>query len=224
MTGTAIRIPKDTGALLFDLDGTLVDSMWVWSDIDRDYLAAHGIQTDENIQQLIGGISMRQTAVLLKDHFGIEDPIEKMMDDWNQMAMDRYLHEVSVKEGGRDLLAWARKKGLRTAIATSNSRALCEAALAGCDLLHAFDAVVTGDEIQNGKPAPDIYLHTAEKVGVPPQHCLVFEDLVDGILAAKAAGCRVIAVLDAVTEEDNEKKIRLADGAVSDFTELDLTG
>ena len=223
MTETAIRIPENTRALLFDLDGTLVDSMWVWAGIDRDYLAAHGIQTDENIQKLIGGISMRQTAVLLKDRFGIRDPIEKMMEDWNRMAMDRYLHEVRLKKGAEALLSYAKKRGLFTAIATSNSRALCEAALAGCGLLGAFDAVVTGDEIANGKPAPDIYLHTAEKVGVPAKDCLVFEDLVDGILAARRAGCRVIAVLDEVTAGDNAEKLRLADGAVRDFTELDLT-
>ena len=217
-----ISIPEGTKALLFDLDGTLVDSMWVWSDIDRDYLSSHGIHTKENIQQLIGGISMRQTAVLFQEHFHIKDSIEQMMADWNQMAMDRYRNEVRPKPGAKELLALAGKRGWKTAIATSNSRELCEAALSGCGLAGAFDAVVTGNEITNGKPAPDIYLHTAERLGVPPKQCLVFEDLVDGILAGKAAGCRVIAVLDETTREDNDKKRRLADGAVRDFTELEL--
>lgn len=211
---------QDRDAVIFDLDGTLVDSMWVWKDIDKVYLSSHGIHTTEDIQKLIGGISMQQTAVLFREHFHLQDPVEKMMDDWNRMAMDRYRNEVTVKKGGREFLSFARAQGKKTAIASSNSRELVMAALTGTGLDGMFDAIVTGNEITNGKPAPDVYLHTAEKLGVMPGRCLVFEDLVDGITAGKRAGCRVIAVLDAATAGDNARKVRLADGAVRDFSEI----
>ena len=77
-------------ACIFDLDGTLVDSMWIWEEIDVEYLAGFGISVDEKYQQDIEGMSMTQTAVYFKEHFGIKDSIEKMKADWNDMAWDKY--------------------------------------------------------------------------------------------------------------------------------------
>lgn len=98
-------------ACIFDLDGTLVDSMWIWEEIDVEYLAGFGISVDEKYQQDIEGMSMTQTAVYFKEHFGIKDSIEKMKADWNDMAWDKYCNEVMLNPVQKNCLYILRKRG-----------------------------------------------------------------------------------------------------------------
>lgn len=91
---------KNINAVLFDLDGSLVDSMWIWKDIDREYLGRFNIPLPEDLQSSIEGMSFSETAVYFKEHFPIPDSIEQMKSDWTQMARDKYLHEVPLKNGG----------------------------------------------------------------------------------------------------------------------------
>ena len=99
-------------AVLFDLDGTLVDSMWVWNDIDVEYLGRFGLSLPETLQKEIEGMSFTETAVYIKQKFSIPDPIEKMKEDWNAMAFDKYVNEVPLKKGVPEFLALCRKKGI----------------------------------------------------------------------------------------------------------------
>lgn len=170
-------------AVLFDLDGTLVDSMWVWNDIDVEYLGRFGLSLPETLQKEIEGMSFTETAVYIKQKFSIPDPIEKMKEDWNAMAFDKYVNEVPLKKGVPEFLALCRKKGIRLGIATSNSRQLVDAIIASHGLTEHFAGIVTGCEVNRGKPWPDVYLETARRCGVSPEHCLVFEDIVPGIQA-----------------------------------------
>ena len=178
-------------AVLFDLDGTLVDSMWVWNDIDVEYLGRFGLSLPETLQKEIEGMSFTETAVYIKQKFSIPDPIEKMKEDWNAMAFDKYVNEVPLKKGVPEFLALCRKKGIRLGIATINSRQLVDAIIASHGLTEHFDGIVTGCEVNRGKPWPDVYLETARRCGASPEHCLVFEDIVPGIQAGRNAGmCR----------------------------------
>ena len=129
---------------LFDLDGTLVDSMWVWNDIDVEYLGRFGLSLPETLQKEIEGMSFTETAVYIKQKFSIPDPIEKMKEDWNAMAFDKYVNEVPLKKGVPEFLALCRKKGIRLGIATSNSRQLVDAIIASHGLTEYFDGIVTG--------------------------------------------------------------------------------
>ena len=90
--------------IFFDMDGTLLDSMWLWKAIDIEYLNMHGAEYEEGLQENIAGMSFHQTAQYFKEHFGIKDPIEKMKDDWNRMAMDKYKFEVTLKKGAKEFL------------------------------------------------------------------------------------------------------------------------
>ena len=90
---------RNINAVLFDLDGSLVDSMWIWKDIDREYLGRFNIPLPEDLQSSIEGMSFSETAVYFKEHFPIPDSIEQMKSDWTQMARDKYLHEVPLKNG-----------------------------------------------------------------------------------------------------------------------------
>ena len=207
-------------AVLFDLDGTLVESMSMWGDIDVDYLKKFHIPVPEGLQKAIEGLSMYQTAVYFKENFAIEDSLENIMDEWNRMAYKKYTTEIPLKPGVRAFLDVLKSKNIPCGIATSNSRILTEAILKSHQVENYFSVMVTGDEITNGKPDPEVYLEAARKLGVAPEHCLVFEDIPFGIMAGKRAGMTVCAVEDDYSMNDMEDKIRLADFYIKSYEEL----
>lgn len=207
-------------AVLFDLDGTLVDSMWVWNDIDIEYLARFGLSLPDDLQKAIEGMSFTETAIYVKERFSLPDSIEKMKEDWNAMAFDKYVNEVPLKRGVPEFLSICSQKGIKLGIATSNSRQLVDAIIASHGLTRHFDGIVTGCEVNRGKPWPDVYLETARKCGIFPEHCLVFEDIIPGIQAGKNAGMKVCAVADVYSACQEQEKRKLADYYIEDFTEI----
>lgn len=204
-------------AVIFDLDGSLVDSMWMWRAIDIEYLARFGIPLPEDLQSRIEGMSFTQTAYYFKEHFPIDDPIEKIMDDWNQMAWDKYATEVKLKPGIPEFLEGCKRNGIKLGIATSNSRELMDNIAKVHHLDRYFTSIITGSEVINGKPAPDIYLLSAKSLNVSPEECLVFEDIIPGIMAGKNAGMTVCAVEDAYSEQTRAEKQALADYYIEDY-------
>ena len=211
---------KELEAVIFDLDGSLVDSMWMWKKIDMEYLERFGISLPENLQQEIEGMSFVETAGYFKEHFQIPDSIEEIGETWNRMAWDKYMYEVPLKPGVMDFLHTCRSHQIKLGIASSNSSALIMNVLEAHHIRDFFDCIKSGTDVIKGKPAPDIYLHVAKELNVNPQNCLVFEDITQGILAGKSAGMKVCAVEDAYSSEQWEEKIRLADLYISSYDEL----
>ena len=207
-------------AVIFDLDGSLVDSMWVWPEIDVEYLGRYGIRLDERLQGDIDGMSFTETAVYFKERFGIPDPVEKIKEDWNRMALEKYRKEVSLKKGAREFIEECRRRKWKLGIATSNSRQLVEAVVDAQGLTDDFSCILTSCEVGKGKPAPDIYLAVAKRLETAPERCLVFEDIEPGIRAGKAAGMRVCAVKDDWCQTPEEQLRALADHYITDYTEL----
>lgn len=136
------------------------------------------------------------------------------------MAWDKYANEVPLKPGIPAFLSHCRNRGIRLGIATSNSRELVTNVTKAHGLEDCFACIMTGSEVTRGKPAPDIYLAVAEALDTEPARCLVFEDIIPGILAGKAAGMRVCAVEDVYSAKDREKKKSLADYFIEDFSEI----
>lgn len=211
---------KDIQAVIFDLDGTLVDSMWVWLDIDREYFKQHGLEVPEKLQQKISGMSFSETANYIKEQYGISDSIEDMKTAWNRMAEEKYEKEVPLKPGADRFIRKIREMGIKTGVATSNSRHLVEIALQARGIRSELDVVRTACEVEHGKPAPDIYLLVAEDLGVKPEHCLVFEDIIEGIQAGKRAGMHTCAVADAASAAIWQEKKQEAEYAITDYYEL----
>ncbi len=206
-----MKILDNIEAVIFDMDGTLVDSMWMWKQIDIDYLGKFGMELPEDLQESIEGMSFRETAVYIKNRFNIPEDIETMMDTWNNMAYEFYKTKVDFKPGARDFVLELMKRGIKTGIATSNSNELVDAVLGHLDAKEYFQEIHTSSEVEHGKPYPDIYLLVAEKLGVAPEKCLVFEDILPGILAGKAAGMKVCAVYDDYSHQELSVKIKNAD-------------
>lgn len=213
---------KNKKAVLFDLDGTLVDSMWVWRDIDIDFLSAIGQTLPDDLQKCIEGMSFTETAEYFKKRFNIDDDIEDIKIKWNKMAYNKYTSEVKLKKGAKEFLERLKSDGILTGIASSNSMTLIEGALKAEGVLEYFDAITTGCEAGAGKPAPDIYLLAAKKLNVSPSECLVFEDIPMGIMAGNSAGMTTVAIEDAYSHKMREEKERLAKYFIEDYTDIEL--
>ncbi len=213
---------KDKEAVIFDMDGSLVDSMWVWKEIDIAYLGKFHLTIPEDLQRQIEGMSFTETAVYFKERFSLSCTVEEIKADWNQMAWEMYRTRVMPKPGAIDFLEHCKKQNIKLGIATSNSRPIVDMVLKERGIAAYFSCIMTGCEAKKGKPAPDVYLLTAEQLQVAPEKCLVFEDIVSGILAGKAAGMEVCAVEDAYSAYQREEKKKLADYYIQDFREITL--
>ena len=209
-------------AVIFDLDGTLVDSMWMWKAIDIEYLGKFGIPLPPTLQKDIEGMSFSETAVYFKETFRIKDSLEEIKADWNRMAYEKYTKEITLKKGAKEFLQFCKEEGIKLGIATSNSRELVDATLEALNIREYFDCVMTACEVAKGKPAPDIYLAVADKVKISPAQCLVFEDIEMGILAGKNAGMEVCAIEDEFSMNQKELKKKLADYYIKDYFELNF--
>ena len=207
-------------AVIFDLDGTLVDSMWMWEDIDIEYLGRYGLPCPEDLQKAIEGMSFTETAVYFKERFGLPDAIEEIKEAWVAMSLEKYEKEVTIKPGAREFLEELAARRIPAGIATSNGREMAAAVLKALDMEKYFREVVTACEVPFGKPAPDIYLEVARRLGAEPEDCLVFEDVPAGIMAGKSAGMTVYAVEDTFSKDMRAEKEALADGFIGDFREL----
>ncbi len=211
---------KDIKAVIFDLDGTLVDSMWMWKSIDIEYLAKFGLEMPEDLQHCIEGMSFSETAAYFKERFDLPDSLEQIKSDWNEMAWNKYQYEVPLKDGVKEFLTYLKQNNIPAGIATSNSRELVDLIIDRHDMKGYFSSIRTSCEVAKGKPSPDIYLLVAEDLGVLPQNCLVFEDVLQGVMAGKNADMKVCAVYDEYSEKDMDEKKRLSDYYVHSITEV----
>lgn len=207
-------------AVIFDLDGTLVDSMDIWSKIDEEYLKSFGLEVPANIQKEITHLSLTETARYFKEKFDIKDSINSIIDKWNRMAFNHYSNNVSLKEGVLDYLKQLKENNIKIALATSNSVPLLEATLKNNGIYEYFDAISTSEEVKKSKENPDIYLLSAKKLNVDPKDCIVFEDIPQAVKGAKLAGMTVVAVYDKSSEDSKEELITIADKYIYDFNEL----
>ncbi|MCR4591392.1 MAG: HAD family phosphatase [Lachnospiraceae bacterium] len=207
-------------AALFDLDGTLADSMWMWGDIDEEMLRKRGIPYDKNLQAEIEGLSYDETVVYMKDKYNFRESIEEIKEEIHLLAIDKYEYEVTYKPGALEFLKECRKCGIKCGMSTSNSQELLDACERNLRFMQYFDSVRTTNEVERSKPFPDCYLLNAEDLGVKPEKCVVFEDIIPGIQAGLSAGMRVIAVKDKYSIPVEEEKKKISHGFIEDFREL----
>lgn len=215
------KMLEDVEAIIFDMDGTLVDSMWIWPSIDDDYLAKYNLAKTDSFHEDMEGMSYTEVAQFFLDTFPELDlTLEEVMDEWMDMAYDKYMTQVELKEGVHDFILEMRRQGKKIGIATSNARKLVDDTLRALEVEELFDAVRSACEVAAGKPSPDVYLLVAEEMGVSPANCLVFEDVPMGILAGKNAGMRVCAVEDDFSRPQVDRKKELADYYIQDYYDI----
>lgn len=216
-----IELLDNIEAVIFDLDGTLLDSMWVWKAVDDDYLEKYSLVIPEHFHSDIEGKSYSETAQYFLDIFPVLTcTVEEIMAEWTELAYDKYIHEVQMKPGALAFIKHLHQSGKKLGIATSSTRVLVDPTLQALGIQHYFHAVRTSCEALKGKPEPDVYLQVAEKMAVSPDCCLVFEDVPMGILAGKRAGMMVCGVEDAFSRAQVAKKKELADYYMNSYEEL----
>ena len=201
------KIPQNIECIIFDLDGTLIDSTWIWREIDKIYLARYQKTAPENLQEIIEGMSFTETALYVKKRFGIEETVEKIKADWNALAFHYYENVIELKIGAKSFVKEMYKRNIQLGIGTSNMRNLTELVLKRHGILKYFKTIRTSCEVGKGKPHPDVFLKVSEDLKCAPERCLVFEDTLSGIVSANNAHMQVIGIQDAFSIQ-NEHKIQ----------------
>ena len=207
-------------AVLFDIDGTLIDSMGVWGDIDRIYLSRYGKEMKPDLQKELAGISIQETADYFRNVIGIDEPAEKMLSDWNELAYKEY-HDVVMPKPGA--LKWVKdldRRGIKMAVGTSNTRKLAETVLQVRGFMPYFKVILTGEDVKTGKPDPYIYQECALRLDTPPDRCLVFEDIYSGVMAGRNAGMKTCAVWDKYAAYEDAQKRAYADYYIQSFNDI----
>lgn len=210
-------------AIIFDMDGSLVDSMWLWTKVDDIYMEKYHLTMPEHFHKEIEGMSFTETAEYFLETFPqLNCTVEEIKQEWQDLTMELYCTQVPLKPGAGEFLKRMKEKGILLGIATSNARELAEAVLEALHIRSYFDTVRTSCEVAKGKPAPDVYLKAAEDLHVIPEECLVFEDVPSGILAGKNAGMTVCAVDDYFSKPYEQEKRNLADYYIYDYAEVNI--
>lgn len=211
---------KNIKAVIFDLDGTLIDSMNVWAKIDFEYLKEFNIEVPKDLHEEITHLTLTQTANYFKTRFNIKDDVETIIKRWNDMAFYHYSNTIKLKDGVIEYLDYLKSNNIKISLATSNSLTLSEAVLKNNDIYHYFDAITVTEEVKKSKNNPDVYLLAASKLNVKPENCLVFEDVVQAVKGAKLAGMTVYAIYDEISKDKRDELINNADRYIVNYKEL----
>ena len=189
-------------AIIFDMDGVLIDSERLWEKSESLLLERKGLGTNagyrEKHRKKIMGLNQKDSVKLLKEYFGLPQSSEEILEERIRILLELYDTELlSPADGVRELLdALIRERDIRTAVASASPMRVIEFVLGKFSLESAFEAVTSGECVERGKPHPDIYLETARRLGTSPARCVAVEDSANGMLSASRAGMRCIAVPD----------------------------
>ena len=206
-------------AVIFDLDGLLADSEPWWNQIDAKLLAEYGVTYRGEYHRNVLGVSYRLATEFYKNAFHLSAPVEELMRRRAEIAAEFFADRVGLFPSAKVTLERLREMKLCLALATSSVSASARPFLERTGIRRLFDVIVTGDEIERGKPHPDIYLLTSEKLQVDIDSCLVIEDALAGIAAAKAANMSVAAIPD-TRFVDPREYTREADYVLRDLSEV----
>jgi len=211
---------KNIQAVIFDLDGTLVDSMWIWDEISESYLQNKGVVKPDNLEYEINHLSFQQTAEYFRNNFNLSETVEEIMSEINDLAFENYKNKVRLKPGALEFINALKSKGIKLGIATSNSLPLLDAVLESNGISHIFETITTTSEVDKPKNYPDVYLLAAERLSVSPEHCIVFEDILAAVKGAKSAGMKVVAVYDKYSAHQKSQLCITADKYIDNFMEI----
>ena len=211
-------------AAIFDLDGTLLDSMGVWDQVDIDFLGKRGIEVPNDYMGKVASMEFRQIAQYTIHRFRLDDTPEALMQEWNDMALEAYGTVVEAKPHAHEYLQYLKATGAKLAVATSLPPSLRSHAMEHVGITPYFDAVCSVDEVDDvGKERPDVYQLAARRLRTDQSQCTVFEDLLAGIRAAKSVGMRVWAMHDDASDREWPTICEVADGVMFDFSRAPKT-
>jgi HAD superfamily hydrolase (TIGR01509 family) len=211
-------------AAIFDLDGTLLDSMDVWEQIDIEFLKKRNLTVPKNYAAEICARSFEEAAQYTIDLFGLNENVPAIVAEWNRMAVSKYTNDVRLAPYAREYLLRLKAANVKLAVATGLPATLYIPCLKNNGVYDLFDAVCSTEQVAHGKERPDVFLLAAKEMGVSPQECIVFEDVLPAVKSAKQAGMTVYGVYDKYSEHRRAEIQAIADGYLLDFRGAPLPG
>ncbi len=205
---------------IFDVDGTILDSMHIWRDITVGFIADCGFSvTDEELLPY-ACMTLEESMPLIKEKYSLTASADELKAEFRRRIRDAYFYDVGAKPHVKEYMEFLKSRGTKIAIATSGYRELCEAAFSRLGISGMIDAYALSSEVGVNKSNPDVYLLAAKRIGIPPEKCMVFEDIPTGIQGAKKAGMQTTAVYDFSNTDDTQILKNTADRYILDWSEL----
>ena len=209
-------------AAIFDLDGTLLNSMDVWEKIDIAFLSKRGLPVPQNYVTEICARSFEEAAQYTIELFRLNETVPAIIEEWNLMAAHEYANNVCLMPYTHEYLLRLKAFNIKLAVATGLPEKLYKPSLMNNGVYDVFDFLCSADQVQRGKECPDIFLFASDGLGTSPQKCIVFEDVLPAVKSAKQAGMITYGVYDKYSS-DHESEIRaIADGYIYDFSNAPL--
>lgn len=209
----------DYKGVIFDLDGTLIDTMDIWKDIDKEFLSKRGIDVPDDYMEAISHLGGYDTAIYTIDRFNLSDTPEKLIQEWVEMAIDKY-PLVNTKPGAEEYINYLCANGIKIAVATATEPEIADAGIKFRSFARDISCIVTTSQVKKGKTHPDIYFECLSRLGLPKEECIVFEDVLAAAKTAKDAGFRVVGMYDKHSESAKEQIKALCDKYIYDFREM----
>mgnify|MGYP000329130649 FL=1 len=205
---------------IFDVDGTLLDSMEIWEDVGVRYLNSIGIEAEPDLGTVLFTMSIQEGAAYVKEHYHLSQEPEEIVQGVLDIISNYYKKTALLKSGAKELLEKLDKHNIPMTVASSNNKKEIEMAFERLGIAKYFDRIFTCEEVGAGKTKPDIYLRAAEYLGTRPEETVVFEDVIHAIRTAKQAGFQVVGIYDETSKDDQEEVRREADWYCREWAEL----
>lgn len=205
---------------IFDVDGTLLNSMNVWWDVLIDFFHEHGGELSDEDAASYYDMTLGESIPLMAEKLQLTESFEEISDKLKRMAGAAYAETIPLKDGADKYLKKLHDSGVKTAIATSGYKELCKAAFTRLGIWDYIDALAFSSEVGVDKSHPDVYLLAAERIGIAPEECTVYEDILKGIGGAKKGGFMTCAVYDDTNASETDALKQLSDHYITGWTEL----
>lgn len=214
------KLIEDKKLIIFDCDGTLLNSMPMWDHVGTEYILSQGITPPEDMEQKLISKTLEQSGEYYIQELGLKKTVEEYLEDIYAFVDHKYRYELELKPGAKDFVRRMVQSGKKVCILTTTGRPCVEAAMQhhGLDVL--IPTIFTCDELGMGKTKPDIYRYVADQMGETPESTLVFEDAPFAIQNAKEAGCSVVSVYDKSAKSGEALIAEYADDRIRDFEEV----
>lgn len=206
--------------IIFDLDGTLIDSMPAWENIGSDFLKKHGVKPPDDLNKIIKTMSFAESSRYFIDFFGIDMTVEQVNAEINGMIQDNYAKHIQLKPFVKEVLDQQLAKGVKMGILTATHKPLVELVLSRFDLLNHFQFILTSGMIGLPKSDPEIYHKAIKSLRLPVDQIAVFEDALYCVQAARNTGCYIVGVYDESSRNDWTEIQKNADETILSFKEL----
>ncbi len=212
----------DIKSIIFDMDGTLLDSLSVWADSDREFITGLGYEYDNHHSLAMKTMHFDSACEYLVNAFKLDLSPEETGDKILQIVEEKYIHGIDLKDGALEFIKRAHSNGIKLCVATSNKKTLAEGALKSHGILQYMEFVLTSDEVGCGKESPVIFERAAELLGTLPAETAVFEDSIHAVNSAKSAGFYIIGVYDPLSEAEFAEIEKTADMTIRSFSEIEI--